>query len=201
MSKIAIIVVLLPPEDIMDLCIDINQKSSDTFSKLNKTDNLPHITLAMGVADENDLEKINEKIKIITGKFNPLDLEISRIDYTVNLKNNKAVGLIIRTNQSLIDLHGQVMKELLPILSYDEVNSDMFYRDSNEEIDELSKSWVRNYGQAHNNPDNYHPHISLKCRDAQYNNFPARFIVTKVAVCQLGKYGTCRKIFKSFEIK
>lgn len=60
MTKIAIDIVLLPPEEIMNKAIEINQQLADDGIKLNKKDCLPHISLCMGVISEEDLPEINQ---------------------------------------------------------------------------------------------------------------------------------------------
>ena len=52
MPKIAIDVVLLPPEEIMDKAIEINRQLADDPIKLNKENCLPHVSLCMGVVEE-----------------------------------------------------------------------------------------------------------------------------------------------------
>ena len=62
MSRIAIDIVLLPPEKIMDLVIAINKeeaKKGNSKGELNKVDFLPHLSLAMGTIEEKNLEKVD----------------------------------------------------------------------------------------------------------------------------------------------
>lgn len=200
MSKIAIDIALIPPTEIMDLCIELNQKSSEQTSVLNKKDNLPHITLAMGAADEKDLGVINKKLENIVKNFTPLNLEILDLYYHLTPKNKKSYCFAIKPTEELVNLHAVIMKELLPILSY-EVSLDMFYKDKGEEVDDVSISWVENYGEKHADPNNYQPHISLKVRDAKYDNSPIKFTASKLALCHLGDHCTCRKVFKIFELE
>lgn len=200
MAKIAIDVALLPPEDIMDLCITLNSKSHQQASLLNRKDNLPHITLAMGIANEPDLKRINRKIENVTKNFSQLNIEITGLSYCIKESGKKSYSFRIKPTKKLVDLHGQIMKELLPILSY-KVNLNMFYKEPNKIIDKISKFWVETYGEKHTDPKNYRPHISLKCPEAKYDNFPIKFTASKLALCHLGDHCTCRKILKSFELK
>lgn len=200
MVKIAIDIGLLLPEAINKLCININQKEhSEDFSNLSKSDNHPHITLAMGVIDEEDIEKINLKLKEVVKQIPKLNLEISKIYHQITPENKISYGFEIIMTDEIKKLHGKIMKELLPIFLYD-VNKEMFFLDSDEEFAEVSKVWVENYGKNHSDPENYHPHISLKCRKVEYHNFPVKFIASKVALCHQGNYCTCRTILGSHEL-
>ena len=200
MPKIAIDVVLLPPEDIMDLCISINQKSSYISSKLNKTDNLPHLTLAMAVIDENDLDRINKKMGNIAKKFLPLNLDLLGLYFELTPDSKKMYCLRVKPTERLMDLHIEIMRELEPF-SFNEVTVDMLYKDPGEEINETSTIWIKDYKTKHSGPEGFDPHLTLRCHDAQYNNFPIKFTASNLAVSQLGNRCTCRKIFESFEIK
>ena len=73
----------------------------------------------------------------------------------------------------------------------------MFFLDYDEKFSEVSKFWIENYRKNHSDPNNYHPHISLKCRKAEYKNFPIKFTASKLAICHLGNYCSCRKILSS----
>jgi 2'-5' RNA ligase len=200
MSKIAVDIALLLPEAINMICIDINQKEySEKYSDLSKSDNHPHITMAMGVIDKNDIEEVNNKLQKVVKNFSKLDLEIIKTYHQLTPENKISYGFEIKLTDEIKKLHGKIMKDLLPMFSYN-VTSDMFFLDSEEKFSEVSKVWVESYGVNHSNPDNYHPHISLKCRKAEYNNFPEKFIASKVAFCHLGNYCTCRTIFGLHEL-
>ncbi len=201
MTKIAIDVALLLPENINKICININRKNNaDAFSDLSKKNNYPHITLAMGVADDKDFPKISKKLKDISKKFSPLKLEIVGLNFTITPENKKSYEFTVRRTDEIKKLHAVIMKELYPLFSY-KVNDNMFFLDSDEKFSKVSKYWVETYGKNHSNPDKYHAHISLKCRNAKYTKFPIKFPANKVAACHLGNYCTCRKILASVDLK
>ncbi len=202
MTKIAVDVALLLPEKINKICIGINKhKNADAFFRLNEKDSFPHITLAMGVIDERDLPKAEERLSKIAEKFSSLDLEIEIIDFTImpQPENKKSYQFTLKLTQELKALHAMIMKELLPLFSYD-VKLYMFYKDD-ETLHEVSMFWVKNYAKNHQTSEDFKAHISLKCRSAQFNKFPIKFSASKLALCHLGDYCTCRKILFSTNIK
>lgn len=200
MVKIAIDIALLLPEKVNKLCREINQREhAEAFSDLAKSNNNPHITLAMGVIDKEDIKQINEKLKNIIKDFSKLDLEIVNIFTEITPENKKSCCFEIRLTKELKNLHSTIMNGLLPLFSYN-VEKNMFFLDPDEIFKEVSKYWVANYGKNHSNPNRYHPHISLKCRNAEYSAFPLKLKVSKVALCHLGNYCTCRTILGSHEL-
>ncbi|MCR4311592.1 MAG: hypothetical protein NUV54_03455 [Candidatus Taylorbacteria bacterium] len=71
MSKIAVDIALLPPEEIMDLAISANKTVTNPrcVFRLNKTDVLPHLSLTQGVMDSKDMveaKKILEEVAVHT---------------------------------------------------------------------------------------------------------------------------------------
>jgi len=199
MPKIAVDIALLPPESILDVCIEINKKGGKKMIvNLNKKDNLPHITLAMGVMDEKDLPVASENLQQISKNFFPLNLELTKFyckKYPLDFVGyRESYGFEVGRTDELFNLHQTVMSGLFSIFSYD-VTLDMFYKESNEEIKEVSKFWVKNYAVNRTNPDNYHPHISLKSIKPEYNGeLPLKFTASRLALCHLGDTCSCRKI-------
>lgn len=198
MAKIAVDVALLPPEDIMDLAIELNRKF-ESLSKLNKENNLPHITLAMGVIDESEIDLVNQKLKEISEKFSALDLEILEVNHTIKPDGKKSFFLKIKMTEELRNLHKTIMKELLPIFTYD-VSVDMFNQD--DKVNPISIYWVENYAKNHEDSENYHSHISLKCnKDVIFNEVPIKFKCSKLSLCHLGDHCTCRRVLGLINLK
>ncbi len=194
MAKITVDIAILPSEEIMDLVIELNSKNP--ISKFNKTDNLPHISLAMGVIDDSEIDMVNEKLKNICEKFKELELEISKLYYTIRPDGNKSYAFKIKITEEIRQLHTMVMKELP--LTHD-VSIDMFYQ--GEKVDPITLYWVKNYKDKHKDPNNYDPHISIKSNDeVEYNKTPIKFKASRVVLCHMGNYGTCRTIFGEFKL-
>jgi hypothetical protein len=201
MAKIAVDIALLLPEAINKICIDINQKEhAEAFSDLSKSNNHPHITLAMGVIDEKDIGKINSKLNEIIKQFSKLNLRILRLNYEITPEKKKSYNFEIKLSDKLKKLHATIIRELLPVFSYD-VNNKMFFLDFDETFNEVSKFWVKTYGRIHSNPENYRPHISLKCRNGECPKFPKEFVASKVVLCHLGNYCTCRTVLGSYKLR
>lgn len=200
MPKIAVDIVLLPPEEIMQICIDLNRKKdAESYQTFNLKDNLPHISLAMGVLDTEDLQLAKEKLDKISNDFLKMKLELTEMSYTVTPSKKKSYEFRVSITPELQKLHNTIMKDYSDIFSYDEVNLDMFYSDPNEQMNKISCYWPKNYPSK--SFENFSAHISLKCRNANYSNTPVKFTTKDLVLSQLGNLCTCRKILHSTKLK
>lgn len=207
MSKLAIDIALIPPEEILDICVAINQKpGAGTLSSLNKIDNLPHITLAMAVVERNQLPEVGKRVKRLITGVSPLKLAITELRKQVlpNGKDHcycvvKPVGAIPESR--LRGLHTAIMEQIMPLSRNEEVTLEMFYQDPNDPVQEVSSYWVRRYKEAHSDPEDFNPHISLKCQRAEFKTLPVQFTASRLAICHLGNYCTCRQVFNEFKLQ
>ena len=76
---IAIDVVLLPPGEVMDKAIEINNPLEDPIV-LNKNNCLPHITLFFGTAEQSEIANINNILEEIASSTPALKLTIFQIN-------------------------------------------------------------------------------------------------------------------------
>ncbi len=115
MEKLAIDVVIIPPEEIMDISIKINKiarKSGNYYGPLSKDDFYPHISLAMGTIDEKDLDEVKEIVKSVIKGYKPIDIEISNLSLGTKKESDKMYYLEINKNSELQKLHEELMNEL-----------------------------------------------------------------------------------------
>ena len=200
MTKIAIDVVLLPSKEMRDKIIKSNRellRTNENKIVLDKKSCLPHISLAMGVIKEEDLPKINLILKGISKEFSSMGLIAKSIKIDALSEGGEISSFKIKNIRELKKLHEKVMRELKNYLSYD-AKKYMFYRGSN--VDEGTLRWVKNYSKKHDDSNLFHPHITLGIGKAEKLKFPIKFKASKLAMCQLGNYCTCRKIISSYEL-
>ncbi len=188
MTKIAIDVVLLPPENIMDKAIEINSQFADDPIKLNKENCLPHISLCMGVLEEENLTKIKAIIEEISKQFSKLFLTIDKI-------SAEHVCFEVKNNETLQKLHEGIMTKLSPYLSYD-ATTDMCF--SPPFVVEKTLTWINNYRNT--SFEEFYPHITLGISKLENRDLNIDFVASKIVVCQLGNYCTCRKVIISSDL-
>lgn len=189
MSKIAIDVMLLPSEEIMDKAIEINNQLADDPIKLSKKNCLPHISLCMGVVEEDNLSKIEETINEIGKNFSKLSLAINEI-------NSEYICFEIKKIENLQKLHEAIMTKLSPYLSYD-ATTDMCF--SPPPVVEKTLFWINNYKDKLSS-ENFHPHITLGTLKLKSQKLNINFTASKLTICHLGNYCTCRKILHSVNL-
>ena len=184
--KIAIDIVLLPPKEIMDLCIETNKKlvQKDKRIDLNAEDCLPHISVCIGVIDESQLEDISMIVQDIVAKSTPLQLRIE------NMYKIRGTGFIIRKTEALQELHEELVTKLGHMFS-DEVSPSYFTEPPSTESGSIKI--LRDFCTQHSF-QHYFPHITLGYGEKIEMTFPIEFHASKIAICHLGNHCTCRKI-------
>jgi len=200
MAKIAIDIVLLPPEEIMDKAIEINQELLEKFPKktiLDKQKCIPHISLAMGVVEESKLSKVEEILREISKGFQPLSLTITNIKAGITPSGLKFCGFQIERTTELQALHETVMKKLQTICTYD-VTLDMLYSKPTPEA--VSLHWIRTY-PTKSSFENFTPHLTIGCGETSSGEYSIKFTAVRLAICHLGNYCTCRKILSEVNLQ
>ena len=200
MAEIAIDVVLLPIEEMMDNAISANKELLERNAAkiiLDKEKCLPHISLAMGCIDEQDIDEIETILKTI-GQENPLgQLIATGIHASTNKVGEKVSVFEIERTEELQSLHEEVMKSLVRYFSYD-VRAEMLL--SSSYISESTLDWIKNYPEK-SSFEKFFPHITIGYGEIDDFLFPIKFDVSKLALCHLGNHCTCRKILASTNFK
>jgi 2'-5' RNA ligase len=199
MGKKAVDVVLLPDEAMTDKAIEANAELVKKFSKkivLNKENCLPHISLAMGCINEEDITSVERILQSITSGCPLGDLRVCGVRSSENSAGEKVSVFEVEKTGELQLLHKTVMEKLEPYLSCN-VTADMIYGD--EEVAETTLEWIKNYGEQ-SSFDKFFPHITIGY--GEFNNFafPIKFTASRLALCHLGNHCTCRKILVSIKL-
>src|SRR3989344_1698771 len=198
--KLAVDIALLPPDDIMDFAIQLNRplvQGIEDEIVLDKTKCLPHITLAMGVMEEAQIKEVKDRMEKIAARFFPLDLKIASLEVTARPDGKSMSGLVVERSSELQRLHIMVMDEIVPLFTYEWVTKEMFY--SPPTVNEVPLWWVLNYVRSKVR-DTYSPHLTLGMGKAESIALPMLFKASRIAICHLGNYCTCRKIFAVVDI-
>jgi len=195
MNKIAIDVVLLPPENIMDLAIQINKTEAEkgnSKGELNKVDFFPHLSLAMGIIKKEDFDKVIEIVRKISNKYQPQKLKLQKPYYVEGKDGQKSYAIMISKGY-LKKLHKDLMNQLNPFLSFDATSKEIYNQE--EEPD-----YVNQYKKI-GSFDKYNPHITLRCKEITQKIPKQIFVAKRLAICHIGISTTCRKILFETELK
>lgn len=202
MKQIAIDVVLLPSEEMMNKAIESNSHLSGEGSKKIQLDQetcLPHISLCMGCVNENDLPRLKEILEVIAANLPIYTLTATKIDSEIIPTKEIFSWFDIQESKEIQSLYTDVVREFHPFLHYP-AQEEYFFNP--QEIEKITIDWVNGYEKKLQNSSLFHPHSSIGVGRMIHSDisFPFDFTVSRIAICQLGNYCTCRKIIHSFLI-
>lgn len=190
MTKKAIDIVLLLPDEVRQEAIRLNQMLDTREIDFTERDIHPHISLLMGCLEEKDQERVESILEEITHNGVPLPLQVRRI------VNKGSVSFEIEKTAALQDLHEHLIARLQPHLSY-AASADLFYKP--EEVQENAVDYVSHFLQQASHRD-FWPHITLGYGDYPEEATDLAFTASRLALCHLGKHCTCRDILKEYRL-
>lgn len=197
MKRFAIDIVVLPPDPVMDLALEWNQvlhKTRPTNIVLDKIQNLPHISMAMGCLPADQLEHANVLLRSVARAHHALALRVPHIKTVNTASGDRVVSFDIDLSQELIRLHESIVTAFRPLLTQDVTEADI---NDLPPIDPSSLEWINHYIPDHCF-QNFWPHITLGFGVAPGNFQPFSFQASRLAICHLGNYCTCSRILGEF---
>ncbi|MHC4508048.1 MAG: hypothetical protein ACYTAO_03690 [Planctomycetota bacterium] len=199
MAKIAVDVVLLPSEEMMDKAIEANRgllKQCADKITLHKADCLPHISLAMGCIEEMDIVNIGRILRTVAKNCLPGPLTVVGVSIEANAAGEKVSVFALKRTDRLQSLHEAVMRELTPYFSY-HVSADMVL--SPPAAGESTLRWIEDYPEK-SSFENFSPHITIGYGQITGWPTPIEFHAAQLVLCHLGNHCTCRKVLTSAEL-
>jgi hypothetical protein len=196
----AIDVVLLPDEAMMDKAIEANRRLVCKHGEkivLNKQICLPHISLAMGCIEQGDVGTARTVLSVITSKVSLDQLTVTGVRTSTNSLGEEVSVFEVEKIHELQLLHEQVMEGLAPYLTCD-VTAQMLYEPS--EVGESTLLWIESYREE-SSFAHFFPHITIGYGRLNDFSCPMRFSVTELALCHLGNHCTCRKVLTSIRLR
>ena len=191
--KIAVDVVILPPNDVMDKIIAINKQAATAglaWGPLGKDDFLPHLSLAMGCVQHDSLETVKSVIEAVSNKFEPILIELYELYYADMPDNAKMYCLRAKNVPELQRLHENLVIELQQHFSYDCTKETLFSKPGEvvKEPDYINKFHSSYSFEA------FDPHVTLRIKEeVRHDALPITFTANAVAACHAGVMTTCRK--------
>lgn len=200
-NKIVVDIVLIPPEEILQLATKLNKSFPDTAKEdyvLDREKCIPHITLMMGLVSRGQIGEVTAKLDNIATRFPMLNLNATGFTSSLHPDGKIFSTLAIEKSPDLQKLHETILEELTPFFSWDGVKKEMFY--SPPEVREISSFWVEGF-EKNSVRGSYDPHISLGFAELKQQLVPMQFTASKLALCHLGNYCTCRDVLWSVALK
>ena len=200
MKKIAINVVLLPPDPETDMILGWNQtlcKARPANIALGKLQYLPHISMVMGCIREDQLDQARTLLQGIADKHSALALQVPNIRTVSTASGNTIITLDINLTLELAALHESLVGAFRPLLTQD---ADEAALNDIPPISPDAIAWINHFipDQCF---DHFWPHITLGFGDPPPDFRPISFQGSRLAICHLGNYCTCRTILAEAILK
>jgi len=192
---IAIDVAFLLPEDAHARALAVNARlwaeEREGF-RFDET-HLPHITLVQQFVRRARLSEVFAAVASRLGEFSPMTLTVSGIE-----ARGETVHFVIAPHPELHRLHERLMDALAP---FDEGDGPAeAFADGDEPPRPRDLEWVRHY-RAQASGARYFPHITLGRGQVTEPMAPFSFTADRIAVCQLGRFCTCRVILQEWRLR
>ena len=192
MDLIAIDVALLPPPAVTARAIDISARlpaGEDGF-RLD-ADHHPHVTLTQQFVRVNELEEALSHVDGVLRDQPKLTLSV-----TGGGQGSSSVWMAIELSPAIADLHQRLMDALRGLERADGGPGAFFDHDARVR-DVL---WVAGY-RLKSSFGSFTPHITLGHGQEPPWIEPFSFEATTAAVCQLGKFCTCRRVLRQWTLR
>ncbi|MCS6816967.1 MAG: 2'-5' RNA ligase family protein [Blastocatellia bacterium] len=192
---IAIDVAFLLPDDAQAHALAVNATlwaQSQMGFRFDET-HLPHITLLQQFVRRANLPDVFAAVDAVLEEFSPLTLTISHVE-----TRGETAQFVIAPHAELQRLHERLLEALAP---FDEGDGPAeAFANGDEPPRPRDLEWVRNY-RAQASGSHYFPHITLGKGIVTEPIAPFAFTADHIAVCQLGRFCTCRVILREWRLR
>ena len=190
---IALDVAILPPPAMSMQAIALSASLPERESKglrLGGSDLLPHLTLTQQFVADAALDAALDRVEAVLAHHRALPLTITGAG-----GGESSIWMAIEPAPSLIALHRQLMDALEPFERGDGTQAAFVGPDARPG----DVAWVSGYRRTSAHAS-FTPHITLGHASTVPGVEPRVFTATTVAACQLGRFCTCRRILRQWEL-
>jgi 2'-5' RNA ligase len=189
---IAIDVAILPPPDISRWAIELSAmlpRHESAGLRLGD-DMLPHITLTQQFVQREEIDTVLDGVESALAGWAPFRLTI-----TGARRGGSSVWMAIDRTPALMELHRQLMDALHAFERTGGSEAAFFNSDARAGDVE----WVAGFRRS-SSYEAFAPHITLGHAATVPSVEPVTFDATAIAACHLGRYCTCRRVLRQWEL-
>ena len=188
----AIDIAILPPADVSARAIALSAAlpADESQGLLLGADYLPHITLTQQFVLLESLDTLLARIDRVLRARAPLHLGVIG-----GGKGSNSVWMSIERSPELVSVHEQLLQVAEPFEVTTGDSSSFFGNDARDR----DVRWVREF-RHQSSFDRFTPHITLGHASEPPVIEPMAFVATMVAVCHLGRFCTCRRIVRAWDL-
>jgi 2'-5' RNA ligase len=193
MSLVALDIAVLPPPEVSARAIAASAAlpASESQGLVLDTEHLPHITLMQLFARENECDDVMARVDEVVRDVAPLALELVGGGHGTH-----SVWMAVSKTAPLVALHERLMEALRGLERPDGGPAAFFDEDARLR-DVL---WVAGY-RLKSSFHHFEPHITLGHGSQAPEIAPFTFTADTVAACHLGKFCTCRKVLRRWQLR
>lgn len=190
---LAIDVALLPPDDVMQRAIDINTSLDLEGFKGLRLDarHVPHITLTQQFVGSARMDDVCRVVAETAQRHEAMRLRVPGAG-----RSNDTVWMTIDRTPELLALHRALMEALEPIEEVGGTGGAFAGGDARAG----DVTWVSAF-RTTSSFRAFTPHITLGHSKATPAIEPVEFVATRLAVCHLGRFCTCRTILGEWGLR
>lgn len=197
MKPLAVDIVLIPDVHLFDQVLAMNAelvRKHGSEIVLHWRACLPHISLAMGCVDQEDIPEIRQLLHSLWRRY-PLRkfLHTKGLVYRTNAREETVSSIELLKDPGLQQFHEKVMEYVSPFMKH-EAAPEMFVGEG--PIAESSLAWVNSFRET-SAYEYFWPHITLGYGKATPVKIRKGFHVDSLMLCQLGNHCTCQKVLAS----
>jgi hypothetical protein len=199
MKPLAVDIVLIPDSRLFDQALSINADLVRHYHSdivLHTIHCLPHISLAMGGIDQDDIPDLKQILHAIW-RDHPLTdlLHTEALVYNTNTRGDTISSIELVKDKPLQIVHEEVMDRVSPYFKY-EITEDMFVGQG--PISDSSLAWVNTFREKAAG-EHFWPHITLGYGKARTVDIKQAFYADSMKLCHLGNHCTCQAVLASVE--
>lgn len=156
-------------------------------------DHLPHVSLVQQFVPAADLPAVAAEVGAVLAGAAPLTLTAERL-----ASNGITTSLVLGAAPPLTALHTRLMDRLAPF-DVTAGGADAFVTDDGEPPRDRDIAWVTRFRTAAAYAM-FEPHVTLGAGVLDEQAPALAFDVSEVAICQLGRFCTCRRTLASWTL-
>jgi len=188
---VAVDVAILPPADVAQRAVELSAGlPADPHGFRLDTERLPHITLSQSFVREDELPVAFEHVDDVLRARSGFPLRV-----TGGGQGSSSVWMTIELTPEISDLHEQVMHALVGVERSGGTPGAFFGGDAR--VGDVL--WVTGY-RLKSSFGAFTPHITLGHAPAAPSVDSFTFTADVVAACHLGRFCTCRRILRSWNL-
>ena len=192
-SLTAIDIAVLPPADVSRRAVALSAAlpANESQGLRLDADHLPHITLTQQFVPADTLDALLDQVERVLSGHQPLDLRV-----TGGAKGSNSVWMAIERTPALVVLHERLQHATEPFEASDGDASAFVDGDARDG----DVRWVQRF-RRDSSFASFTPHITLGHASEPPRVEPMDGVGTTIVVCQLGRFCTCRRIIRAFELR